>query len=233
MPSYESVNARRENPNSSHRKRNKRTQYVEVLRFDYDGKYHSTLYINKDICEKHGLNYSSVMNALNPNSKNSVSYKGFIWIRKRDFSEEELARRIARRKAKKTLKQLGESKSKQIIQIDIETKDGEFLTVNCPCCDPSSRKGKLIKNKYYVKPMYVVDVQVRLGLRLNDDYQKSTKISIRGDLYDSDYSWNYYSVELSQDGKDYATRTYSRKDIYLSEDECKKAVEEKQQKESD
>lgn len=123
MPSYESVNARRENPNSSHRKRNKRTQYVEVLRFDYDGKYHSTLYINKDICEKHGLNYSSVMNALNPNSKNSVSYKGFIWIRKRDFSEEELARRIARRKAKKTLKQLGESKSKQIIQIDIETKE--------------------------------------------------------------------------------------------------------------
>ena len=118
-------------------------------------------------------------------------------------------------------------------KIDIETKDGEFLTVNCPCCDPSSRKGKLIKNKYYVKPMYVVDVQVRLGLRLNDDYQKSTKISIRGDLYDSDYSWNYYSVELSQDGKDYATRTYSRKDIYLSEDECKKAVEEKQQKESD
>lgn len=123
MPSYERVNAKRLNPNSSHRKRNKRTQYVEVLRFDYDGNYHSTLYINRDICEKYGLNYLSIMNALNPNSKNSVSYKGFIWIRKRDFSQEELARRVAKRKSKKTLKQVGESKSKQIIQIDIETKE--------------------------------------------------------------------------------------------------------------
>ena len=118
-------------------------------------------------------------------------------------------------------------------KIDIETKDGEFLTIDCPCCDLSSRKGKLVKNKYYVKPMYVVNVCVRLGLSLNDDYAKSTKISIRGDLYDNDYSWNYYEIALSQDGKDYSTRIYSRKDIYLSEDECKEAVEEKQQKESD
>lgn len=123
LPSYDKVCTKRLNPNSSHRRRNKRTQYVEVLRYTCDGEYDSTIYINKESCEEYGYNYASVMGALNPKTKASISYKGFIWIRKRDFSEEELQKRVARRQATKTLQEVADAKKKKVIQIDVETKE--------------------------------------------------------------------------------------------------------------
>lgn len=123
LPSFDNVNEKRLNENSSHRKRNKKLHHIEVLRFHYDGTFHSRININKDICERYGFNYRSIMSTLNPNSEASVSYKGLIWIRKSEFTEEELQKRVAKRKSKQTIKELGLTKRKSIVQIDIHTKE--------------------------------------------------------------------------------------------------------------
>lgn len=110
-------------------------------------------------------------------------------------------------------------------KIKVKSEDGIDYDMDCPDCLHNYRTGKKRKTTYSVQPMYVVNVSIKLGLKRESYSKDMLKAFVYGE---HEYEYTPCSIELNKkENCDYDSEYYNRKNIYLTEEDCKKALEEK------
>lgn len=84
-------------------------------------------------------------------------------------------------------------------KIKATTEQGEQIEVTCPECSKYRRSGKKEKEEYFIQTRYVDRIGIEISIGKKDDYKHPISITMKG-------SYDY--------------RTASRKDVYLTEEEC-------------
>lgn len=113
-------------------------------------------------------------------------------------------------------------------KIKATTEQGEQIEVTCPECGKYRRNGKKEKDEYFIQTRYVYKVGIKISIGKKDDYKYPISITMRGGFTREDSYYEYDDVWLVETPGSYDYRTASRKDIYLTEEECQKAVDKKQ-----
>lgn len=116
-------------------------------------------------------------------------------------------------------------------KIKVTTEQGEQIEITCPECGKYRRSGKKEKCEYFIQTRYVYKVGIKISIGKKDDYKYPISITMRGGFTREDSYYEYDDVWLVETPGSYDYRTASRKDIYLTEEECQKAVDKKQKKE--
>lgn len=116
-------------------------------------------------------------------------------------------------------------------KIKVTTEQGEQIEITCPECGKYRRSGKKEKREYFIQTRYVYKVGIKISIGKKDDYKYPISITMRGGFTREDSYYEYDDVWLVETPGSYDYRTASRKDIYLTEEECQKAVDKKQKKE--
>lgn len=115
------------------------------------------------------------------------------------------------------------TKCKGTGKIKVKSEDTTEYEIDCPDCKKYCNKGKKKKIYYTVQPMYVVNVSVDLKLMKGASWKDSLKIIGSGRYC---FEFTYYSIELNEkENLDYNNRYYNRKNIYITEEECLKAID--------
>lgn len=123
LPSYKGKPADKK---GYHYNRNKKLKFKKVYRYDLNGNFIAEFKFNKFLCEENNLNYNGIRLAMIPtwsNKKKILSSMNSIWILKEDFSEEELKRKVERKKLDSNINPKANKKSKKIVQRCAITKE--------------------------------------------------------------------------------------------------------------
>lgn len=113
-------------------------------------------------------------------------------------------------------------------KIKATTEQGEQIEVTCPECSKYRRSGKKEKEEYFIQTRYVDRIGIKISIGKKDDYKYPISITMKGGFKREDSYYEYDDVWLVEKLGSYDYRTASRKDVYLTEEECQKAIDEKQ-----
>lgn len=113
-------------------------------------------------------------------------------------------------------------------KIKATTEQGEQIEVTCPECGAYHRSGKKEKDEYFIQTRYVYKIGIKIIIGEKDDYSHPISIKMKGGFAREDSYYEYDDVWLVETLGSYDYRTASRKDIYLTEEECQKAIDKKQ-----
>ena len=112
-------------------------------------------------------------------------------------------------------------------KIKVTTEQGEQIEITCPECGKYRRNGKKEKEEYFIQTRYVDRIGIKISIGEKDDYKYPISISMKGGFKRENSYYEYDDVWLVEKPGSYDYRTASRKDIYLTEEECQKAIDEK------
>lgn len=116
-------------------------------------------------------------------------------------------------------------------KIKATTEQGEQIEVTCPECGKCHRSGKKEKDEYFIQTRYVYKIDIKISIGKKDDYKYPISISMKGGFKREDSYYEYDDVWLVEKPGSYDYRTASRKNIYLTEEECQKAIDKKMKSE--
>lgn len=112
-------------------------------------------------------------------------------------------------------------------KIKVTTEQGEQIEITCPECGKYYRSGKKEKDEYFIQTRYVDRIGIKISIGKKDDYKYPISITMKGGFKREDSYYEYDDVWLVEKLGSYDYRTVSRKDIYLTEEECQKAIDKK------
>lgn len=113
-------------------------------------------------------------------------------------------------------------------KIKATTEQGEQIEVPCPECGKYYRCGKKEKDEYFIQTRYVYKIGIKIIIGEKDDYSHPISIKMKGGFTRADSYYEYDDVWLVETLGSYDYRPASRKDIYLTKEDCQKAIDEKQ-----
>ena len=113
-------------------------------------------------------------------------------------------------------------------KIKATTEQGEQIEVPCPECGKYYRRGKKEKVEYFIQTRYVYEVSIKISVGKKGDYKHPISVTMKGGFTRADGYYEYGDVWLVETLGSYDYRAASREDIYLTEEECQKAIDEKQ-----
>lgn len=112
-------------------------------------------------------------------------------------------------------------------KLSVKDMNNNNYEIRCPNCN----LGNIEENIYLVKKMYVCNVSINVEISKTTDWKKSTQLFVRGGFKNPYAWWDYSGVELSTTPDTFGSSRYNRQSIYLTKEECQKAVDERQKKE--
>lgn len=111
-------------------------------------------------------------------------------------------------------------------KINVTTEQGEQMKITCPECGKYYKSGKKRKYEYFIQTRYVYSVDIYISIQRMNNRKHPIEITMHGGHKKEDY-YGYDDILLVEKLGSCDYRAASREDIYLTEEECQKAIDEK------